>query len=58
MKPKINYRAERALRTRKKAEKKEARLAALSKKPEETTVSTDEAPDSGGSLPSVHRFGD
>ena len=57
MRRKINYRAERAERTRKKAEKKEARLAALNKKAEEATATKD-APVERSSTPHAHRFSD
>ena len=57
MKPKANYRAERAERTRKKAQKKEARLAALSRK-KDVEITAVHAPDSDETLPKVHRFGD
>jgi hypothetical protein len=56
LKPRINYRAERAERNRKKAEKKEARLASLTRKPEETAPA--ENATDGGSTPNVHRFSD
>jgi hypothetical protein len=58
MKPRINYRAERAERVRKKAAKKEARLAALTRKPQDTEAGPSETPDDGGSMPIVHRYGD
>lgn len=54
MKPKVNYRAERAERNRKKEAKKDARLAALSKN-KEAEVAPLHAPNSVDSLPKVHR---
>lgn len=57
MKRDINYRAARAERTRKKAEKKEARLASLARKTEDTPA-TEKAPVKSSSLPAVHRFSD
>lgn len=58
MKPRINYRAERAERSRKKAQRKEAKLAALSRKPEEAGTATQEIANGSRSLPNVHRFSD
>jgi hypothetical protein len=57
LKQRINYRAERAERTRKKAQKKEARLAALVKKSEEN-IETKKEPEDSGSTPNVHRNSD
>lgn len=57
MKRKINYRAERAERTRKKAEKKAARVAALNQTADEKTATKD-ASVVRGSTPNVHRFSD
>lgn len=52
-----NYRAARAERTRKKAEKKQARLASLARKTEDT-LATEKTPAKSNSLPAVHRFSD
>ena len=57
MKPRINFRAERAERTGKMAEKKQARLAALSRSIDEASVLA-AAPKRNGSMPHVHRFSD
>ena len=61
MEPKINYRAKRAERVRKKAAKKQARLARNSDKQSDpvSLQTVQEKPlDGTGSLPSVHRFSD
>lgn len=60
MKPRINYRAERAERSRKKAAKKEARLSKLQppdedQKPED---SQEQGPSDGGQLHKGHRLSD
>jgi hypothetical protein len=57
MKRKPNYGAERAERIRKKAEKKEARLAALSGK-EVAEAGPTLVPANNNALPKVHRPGD
>ena len=57
MKRKVNYGAERAERNRKKAEKREARLAAQSKN-KGAGVEPPQEPANNNSLPKVHRSGD
>jgi hypothetical protein len=60
MKPRINYRAERAERSRKKAAKKEARLAKLSPSEEapEPEAGQQERLSDGSQLHKGHRLSD